>query len=209
LLTKPPQERPFSKHSTNSEEIAELTEKPKIGSSTLTFREKCLLLLPLLPYMIPLAVVYFMEYAINTGIQPAMTFDSSIAYKDQYIWYQLLYQFGVFFSRSSVNLFSTHNVWIFAVLQVVNFVGLFIVTWNQLLPSIYIAFVWILFEGFMGGFTYVNAFYAISKHIDDLHREFAMSITVFANYLGISSSAVASIFIQDALCKHLPQACKS
>eukprot|EP01103_Thecamoeba_quadrilineata_P020789 TRINITY_DN9123_c0_g1_i1.p1 TRINITY_DN9123_c0_g1~~TRINITY_DN9123_c0_g1_i1.p1 ORF type:complete len:412 (-),score=39.23 TRINITY_DN9123_c0_g1_i1:9-1244(-) len=177
----------------------------------LTFMQKFKILQPLFIYMASLTIVYFAEYAINDGVQPALIYTNiSISSDEQYTWYQFLYQTGVFLSRSSVNIFHTERVWIFALIQCVNLVILFLATWYWWFPVIYIPASFMFFEGFMGGFTYVNAFYAISERIDPRYREFAMSITVFADNLGIAVSAVVSIFLQQVLCKRIgnPKYCQ-
>uniref|UniRef100_A0A183CN01 Battenin n=1 Tax=Globodera pallida TaxID=36090 RepID=A0A183CN01_GLOPA len=64
---------------------------------------------PLLKYMVPLSVVYFSEYFINQGLLELLMFDCahsfSLSPTSQYRWFQVLYQVGVFISRSSVKLF--------------------------------------------------------------------------------------------------------
>jgi len=41
-----------------------------------------------------------------------------LSHHEQYRWYQVDYQIGVFLSRSSVNLFVVRKIWLLAVLQV-------------------------------------------------------------------------------------------
>lgn len=56
--------------------------------------------------MLPLTTVYFAEYAINQGVSPNLTFSRELIPKaDDYVYYQFLYQVGVFISRSSVSKF--------------------------------------------------------------------------------------------------------
>lgn len=62
----------------------------------------------MLHLMIPLAIVYVGEYMINQGMTQQIVFDCAhgfnLSLHSQYRWYQVLYQFGVFVSRSSIRL---------------------------------------------------------------------------------------------------------
>lgn len=96
-------------------------------------------------FMIPLGLVYLFEYLINQGLVSFNEFELKIVvyyyifvyyiqnifqfelvyfekiwltHAEQYRWYQVLYQLGVFVSRTSVNLFPIEKIWILTVLQV-------------------------------------------------------------------------------------------
>ena len=75
--------------------------------------------------MIPLSLVYLGEYFINQGLLELVTFDCSHGFgfspTSQYRWYQVIYQLGVFVSRSSAKLFPLHASLLpfLAVLQVI------------------------------------------------------------------------------------------
>lgn len=69
-----------------------------------TITEKLLYIKTLIRFMIPLALVYFFEYVINQGLFELVYFpEIFIGWSQQYRWYQVTYQIGVFVSRSSVN----------------------------------------------------------------------------------------------------------
>jgi hypothetical protein len=72
---------------------------------------------------------------------------------------------GVFLSRSSVNIIAIRHVWIFAILQLLNFAFFFCEAVFQFLPSFWLMIFLVLFEGLLGGATYVNAFYHIAKEV--------------------------------------------
>lgn len=73
----------------------------------------------LVPYMLPLFLVYLSEYMINQGLYEHIVWeDEFISKPTQYRVYQTLYQFGVFFSRSSVNILPVKRIWVPAALQV-------------------------------------------------------------------------------------------
>jgi battenin len=119
---------------------------------------------------------------------------------EQYRWYQVTYQIGVFISRSSVNIFHFKQVWIMAVLQLIN-VGFFMFeAIYAFTPSIWIIFVIILFEGLLGGGAYVNTFYRMSKEIPLLRREYALSVVTMSDTGGITLAGFLSIPTHNWIC---------
>ncbi|MEE6526517.1 hypothetical protein FKM82_027199, partial [Ascaphus truei] len=70
--------------------------------------------------MAPLSIVYFAEYFINQGLFELMYFPNiSMSHSEQYRWYQMLYQAGVFVSRSSLRCLRIRKIWLLSVLQVI------------------------------------------------------------------------------------------
>lgn len=162
----------------------------------LSFQEKMALLKPMLqPYIIPLVIVYAMEYTINQGIAPTLIYPlptrsshpllSHIIHKltDYYPLYQLVYQTFVFLSRSSISIFKLpaiprHLLWLPAVLQT----GLLAVLLTESLYAWFresiaspLVIVLICVEGLAGGSAYVSVFYSIG--VDEQSRGIALSST--------------------------------
>ncbi|KAG2378991.1 hypothetical protein C9374_007629 [Naegleria lovaniensis] len=109
----------------------------KTSFEPLTMNEKLKLVL----YMLPLTTVYFAEYLINQGVAPTITFRKElIPAKDDYMYYQFLYQIGVFISRSSVNIFPIKRLWVPAVLQCSLFVFLLLDAYFRFVPAIFFTF---------------------------------------------------------------------
>ncbi|KHJ77501.1 CLN3 protein, partial [Oesophagostomum dentatum] len=81
----------------------------------------------LLRYMIPMFLVYVAEYLINQGLLELTMFDCAHSYGNspasQYRWYQVMYQVGVFVSRSSLKLiqFNMTLIALMPLLQVASF----------------------------------------------------------------------------------------
>jgi len=70
-------------------------------------------------FIVPLATVYLCEYFINQGLLELIYFkDIWLNHHSQYRWLQVDYQLGVFLSRSSVNFYPIHSIWLLAFLQV-------------------------------------------------------------------------------------------
>ncbi|KAJ9475396.1 Protein BTN1 [Pseudozyma hubeiensis] len=148
----------------------------------LSFQEKMSLLKPMLqPYIIPLVIVYAMEYTINQGIAPTLIYPlptpsahpllSHIIRKltDYYPLYQLVYQTFVFLSRSSISIFKLpaiprHLLWLPAVLQTTLLVVLMtesLYAWFRASIASPLVIVLICIEGLAGGSAYVSVFYSI------------------------------------------------
>ncbi|WKX93544.1 hypothetical protein Q1695_011092 [Nippostrongylus brasiliensis] len=99
-------------------------EAASIGSTGRGIIERLKVIKSLLPYMVPMFFVYLAEYLINQGLLELTIFDCSHGYgtspASQYRWYQVMYQTGVFISRSSLNLvqFNMTFIALMPVLQV-------------------------------------------------------------------------------------------
>nr|KAF6489087.1 CLN3 lysosomal/endosomal transmembrane protein, battenin [Molossus molossus] len=86
--------------------------------SSLTLQEKWTVFKGLLWYIVPLVLVYFAEYFINQGLFELLFFrNTSLSHAQQYRWYQMLYQAGVFASRSSLRCCRIRFTWALALLQ--------------------------------------------------------------------------------------------
>ncbi|KAM5228142.1 battenin isoform 2-T2 [Ctenodactylus gundi] len=206
VLTSPEPQDP------GGEDEAEATARqPLIGSeaqqsasapgSSLSFRERWTVFKGLLCYIVPLVLVYFAEYFINQGLFELLFFrNTSLSHAQQYRWYQMLYQAGVFVSRSSLRCCHIRFTWALALLQCLNLAFLLVDVLLNFLPSIYLVFLIILYEGLLGGAAYVNTFHNIAVETSDKHREFAMAATCISDTLGISLSGVVALPLHDFLC---------
>ncbi|KAK2182717.1 hypothetical protein NP493_340g02013 [Ridgeia piscesae] len=144
--------------------LIENDNSPKMMQMSL--KEKVLVIKSLLPYMVPLALVYFAEYTINQALFELVYFPSTwLTLSQQYRWYQVLYQVGVFASRSSVNFITIDKLWVLPLLQFVNLGVILLHVMFPFIPSVWIMFVLILYEGVLGGAAYVNTFYKIRNQV--------------------------------------------
>jgi battenin len=160
-------------------------------------------LLSLWRYMVPLVVVYFAEYAMQSGAWSAIGFPvrDEAARKLFYLQTNLAYQVGVFVSRSSTFLVraTLAAVWVAPALQVVLLlffvsdaaVHFFYVQW----ALVGLGFV----SGLFGGFVYVNAFTLIATTVSDDVREFSLSAASMGDSFGIIASDICSLWIQSCL----------
>ncbi|XP_006896620.1 PREDICTED: battenin isoform X2 [Elephantulus edwardii] len=180
----------------------EAPESKPASDSSLSLQEKWTVFKSLLPHIVPLVLVYFAEYFINQGLFELIFFRNTfLSHAEQYRWYQMLYQAGVFASRSSLHCFHIRHTWILAVLQCLNLGFLMADMWFAFLPNIYIVFLIIVYEGLLGGAAYVNTFHNIALETSDKHREFAMTVACISDTLGISLSGALALPLHDFLCQ--------
>lgn len=172
------------------EDVSEDDNVPPLQS----IKQKMNYIPSLFHFMMPLGLVYFFEYFINQGFFELVYFPNIfIDAAQQYRYYQVTYQVGVFVSRSSVNIVQIKLVWIMAVLQGLNVIFFSFEAIFMFTPSIWIIFSIIFFEGLLGGGTYVNTFYRMGKEIPANRREYAMSVVTLSDYMGITAAGFLSM----------------
>ena len=98
----------------------------------------------------------------------------------------MVFRLGVFISRSSIIFFKIHNLPLFAILQLIN-VGLILLQiFINYIPSIFILFAMIFWEGILGGGCYANAMSLVSTEVPKYAREFSIALTTIADSFGIA-----------------------
>ncbi|CAF3101363.1 unnamed protein product [Rotaria sp. Silwood2] len=121
-----------------------------------------------------------------------------------FVWakYSVFYQLGVFLSRSSVALFRINRLWILPIIQFGN-MGIFFacVYRTAHIPSIWLVFGLVVFEGLIGGGAYVNTFYKISIEIPEPDREFSMGVASIGDSFGITFAGLLAIPLHNAICQ--------
>lgn len=196
-------------------------------------------------------LVYYFEYTINQGVLPVIDFvtigavpkDAPTERNEKlYVVYQLLYQIGVFISRSSISCFRIERLWVFPVLQVrgsastakevrlqkmmielfsmsnsnietnkrqlANLVLFLVIAVRETTKSAIVIFGLILWEGLLGGASYVNSFWSVSQNTPSKTREWALGVTALGDTIGITCSAITDTFLECALRRLRGQACQ-
>lgn len=166
------------------------------------FIEKVSLIKPLGKYAVPLMLVYLAEYFINQGLLELINFNGIwLTHSEQYRWFQVDYQLGVFLSRSSVNLFTINKLWVLAVMQFVNVAIFLTEVAKPFFPSIWIVLGLVLIEGMLGGGAYVNTYYKMRKEVSQDHLAFSMSFVPVADTFGIAIAGAIALPVHDYFCK--------
>ncbi|KAE8319246.1 CLN3 protein-domain-containing protein [Aspergillus transmontanensis] len=156
------------------------------------------------PFMLPLLLVYVAEYTINQGVAPTLLFpltETPFAhFRAFYPAYNAIYQVGVFISRSSTPFFRIHDLYFPSCLQVVNLAILTLHSLFNFIPSVYIVFVIIFWEGLLGGLVYVNTFAEIGERVPQEDREFSLGATTVSDSGGICIAGFVSMIFEVWLC---------
>lgn len=156
--------------------------------------------------MVPLVLVYVSEYTINQGIAPTLLYPLEttpfLQYRSFYPTYSAIYQSGVFVSRSSISFFRVHNIYVPALLQVVNLTFLVLHSIHNFIPNVYVVFAIIFWEGLLGGSTYVNAFAEIADNVPQEDREFSLGVTSVSDSAGICLAGFLGMALETSLCNY-------
>lgn len=173
------------------------------------------------PYMLPLLLVYIAEYTVNQGVSPTLYFPISsssphnppfAAYREFYPFYNFLYQVGVFISRSSTPFIRIHNLYLPSFLQIANLTILISQSLWDWIPTVYIVFIIVFWEGLLGGAVYVNTFAEIMDKVPEIDREFSLGATSVSDSGGICVAGFLGMLLEPALCgwnvRHGRKMCK-
>ncbi len=69
------------------------------------------------------------------------------------------------------------------------------------MPSIWIIFAVVFWEGLLGGGAYVNTFYRMSHEVPISKRKFALGVVPIGDSVGIALAGALSIPAHNALCR--------
>ena len=154
--------------------------------------------------MLPLLLVYIAEYTINQGVSPTLLFPLPSTpfhhYRAFYPTYNAIYQSGVFISRSSTPFVRIHHLYLPSLLQCVNLAILILQSLFDFIPSVYIVFAIIFWEGLLGGAVYVNTFAEISDKVRQEEREFSLGAVTVSDSAGICVAGFVGMVLEVGLC---------
>lgn len=178
-----------------------INAQQNVPNTTLSFADKLAVIPYLFIYIVPLILVYYFEYFINQGLFELIVFKNIFLTREQqYHWYQVIYQVGVFVARSSVNIIQIRHTWVMALVQ--GIIAAFFVTEAVYLfvPSIWIIFVIIFIEGLQGGLAYVNTYYRMSQEVMPEYRTYAMNVVALSDCFGIVFAGFFAIYAHNWIC---------
>ncbi|KAI4123108.1 MAG: hypothetical protein LQ338_005435 [Usnochroma carphineum] len=154
--------------------------------------------------VLPLFLVYVAEYLINQSVAPTLLFPLDATpfthYRAFYPTYATIYQLGVFISRSSLPFLRIHHLYPPSFLQYLNLILLILHSLYFFLPSVYIVFAVIFWEGLLGGLVYVNTFAEIGDRVPKEEREFALGATTVSDSGGIMVAGMVGLGVETWLC---------
>ena len=108
----------------------------------------------------------------------------------------------MFISRSSAPFFLLKNLYLPAILQIVNLLLCVIQSMYLVVPSIYFMFIIIFYEGLLGGASYVNTFMSISEEVPLEIREFALGTVSISDSLGVGLASLIGMWTETSLCDY-------
>ncbi|KAF2205650.1 batten's disease protein Cln3 [Delitschia confertaspora ATCC 74209] len=157
------------------------------------------------PYMLPLLLVYIAEYIINQGVAPTLLFPLASTpfshYRSFYPTYNLIYQTGVFLSRSSTPFFRIHHLYLPSFLQILNLILLTLHALFNFLPNFYVVCAVVFWEGLLGGLVYVSTFAEITDQVEEKDREFSLGATSVSDSGGICVAGFVGMAFEVWLCR--------
>lgn len=158
----------------------------------------------ILPYMLPLFLVYLAEYLINQGVAPTLLFPLPQTpfthYRAFYPTYTALYQAGVFASRSSLALFRIRTLYLPSLLQLLNLALLTAHALRPFIPTVWIVFALVFWEGLLGGLVYVSTFAAVREEVATEDREFSLGATTVSDSMGIFVAGLVGVGVERGIC---------
>lgn len=119
----------------------------------------------------------------------------------QYRWLQVIYQVGVFVSRSSLSCFQTNQIWLMSILQFVNAIYFLAQAVFMTVPTIWIVFIIVFWEGLLGGCCYVNTYNRLSKELPIQYKSFGMGLTTIGQSSGIVAAGLMTIPLHRWICQ--------
>ncbi|KAF3942474.1 Battenin [Dactylella cylindrospora] len=187
-----------SVHSSGSATFSVIKSDSGIGASLRSFRAKLKKAKGLFfPYILPLLMVYISEYTINIGVAPTLLYPLEEMpfknYRDAYPTYNTIYQVGVFISRSSTPFIRVRHLYPPSILQFINLAVLTAHAMGNFIPSIWIIFLIIFWEGILGGLVYVNTFAEITDNVPHEDREFSLAATTILDFSKIRNVSIKPV----------------
>lgn len=193
----------WSGNSTLEEESSH-SDRKHTATERLTIWDRFHLVLNLWPYTVPLFLVYFAEYSMQSGVWPSIGFpvEDEAARHRFYVFGNWLYQAGVFLSRSSGTLWQAEKktLWAMPIAQILFLLFFIIVSIFKIVYNW-----WLLFPcfvtGLLGGAVYVNAFTLISRDVEPEMKEFSLAAASVADSSGIALADYVGIILQGCIFK--------
>ncbi|XP_073972057.1 uncharacterized protein [Rhodnius prolixus] len=155
-----------------------------------------------LEYMAPYSLEFFFEYLICPTFCEILYYpDNAYAScKTDYRWFMSIFLLGVFIARSSMNCIVVNNLWLLALLQIINALVIFFEILYGYLYYILVCAACIFWVGLLAGASYVNTYRRISRELPPLQREFSMSMTTVSDAITITLAGLVAIPLHFYLC---------
>ena len=161
-------------------------------------------------YILNLAIVYFLEYTICSGLCERANFFGHVNSKGyfyekaQYETFLLFYQIGVVISRSSLFIFKYLTfIELLNIFQFINFIFWFFEAKIGIISNQWFCFITLIFLGLCGGGLYVGCFYFIlnDNKIPPEYKELCLNICTLFVDIGVLLSSLVCIVFDNTILK--------
>ncbi|KAL3082526.1 hypothetical protein niasHT_030540 [Heterodera trifolii] len=164
---------------------------------------------PLLRYMVPICIVYFLDNLINSGLLQHVKFDCAhsfgLSLASQFRWLQTFHLIGIFLSRLSAIFVEMPSLIFYSLpfLMLANLAIFFGQALFRFIPHILFVFVTIFIMGMVNG-ACCNFFGKIHQQASPMAREFKMTVISLADTSGVAMAGFLSILAHNGICQLYP-----
>lgn len=129
--------------------------------------------------------------------------DIWLDHQSQYRWFLVVYQIGVFVSRSTGTLLSIHTIWWLPFLQSINVIYFILEVLYAKTPSIWIIFAMVFWVGSLGGLSYVHTICRLVNQVPHVQQKFSLGMVTIAESVGIALGGLITIPMHSILCRKI------
>ncbi|KAL3098650.1 hypothetical protein niasHS_000437 [Heterodera schachtii] len=179
------------------------------GTHEFTFLQKLKMIKPLLRYMVPICIVYFLDNLINSGLLQHVKFDCAhsfgLSLASQFRWLQTFHLIGLFLARLSAIFVEMPSLIFYSLpfLMLANLAIFFGQALFRFIPHILFVFVTIFIMGMVNG-ACCNFFGKIHQQASPMAREFKMTVISLADTSGVAMAGFLSILAHNGICQLYP-----
>lgn len=182
--------------------------------TSLSWREKMMVICQLLPHMLPIFITCFSEYIIVQAVITTLAFPSSpFKPRDHYEYYIVVFVVGKMAGRSYLLVLSYIKkdwgekakfpyLWVLCLVEVMDLLFLVLAAWYRFLPSVWIVLLLVFVCGFNVGAFYVNVVIIFRNCLQQKYKEFAMGYIDLPLTGGILTAAVLGLYVEPLLREH-------
>ena len=185
----------------------------KKTSSSLGCREKLIVSWKLLPFIVPLALSFFVEYLVSASVVTTVSFpNSGIPPRDHYLYYSLAYRIGKFVGRSYLFFFSfltdvssllkcRHSQWVFASINLLQLVLFLLESWYHFFPGLWLAIVLCSTVGLVSGLIVLHSPHSVVSVLTPEELEFGFGLLTVGNGVGGFFAGLVGLAVEPYLRK--------
>ena len=191
------------------------SESYKSGKPELSWKDMFSVAIEIYPFVAYLFSTYYAQYLVNHAVTSTLAFPGApFSPRDHYLYYMLMYQLGKFLGRSHILIAScafpkivpfirVQKTWILALIECCHLLFFLMASWFRFFSSVWIVLILCFTEGFTAGSIYVNTIHTVSEQFPDHRRgEFALSLLMVGNNVGVLSAALMGLYVEPVLKSH-------